>query len=115
MRYVLIASLTLVIGCQRNNHDEILPTAEPVTVSLVSEEIAQQAEQVAARDIGERFPNSDVAAVANCIRDNATDSELLGLSEGALHIISDEIRAVTDGIIARPITKTCIIDNGTSI
>ncbi len=115
MRLLLVLSCMAVIGCQRYDHDEILPAAEPIAASSILLEIAQQAEHVAARDIFERFPNSDITAVAICIRGNATDSELLDLSEGTLHNISDEIRSIVDMVLARVGTQTCIADNGASV
>lgn len=114
MRVLAIISLGFMMACQPS--DPMPVQVLPATASMaIPEELAQQAEQVASRDIAERYPSANAGAAANCVRDHATSGELIALSEGALHSITDEIRGTVDAIVNRSATRTCIRDNGTSL
>lgn len=113
MRVSAFLPLMALLACQQTVTDPAVQTDPPV--SAVPEDIALQAEQVIARDVSENFPHENAATIAKCIRNNSTDAELLELSEGALHAITDNIRVIVDAVGARPATRTCIRDNGASL
>lgn len=99
-----------------------LPANTPVDVmgqppqqSRLPDEIQQAAEVVSFRAIEQAYPNVNAAPVANCVRANASDAELLALSDNALHELTASNRALVAGIVARDTTSGCIIDNGVDL
>ncbi len=104
--------LLAMAGCAQVGQapvEQILPAP---AVSSVPEEIQQAAEQVAFRAVELAYPNIDPAPVANCIRDNATNGELLTLADGMLHSTTPAEQAMVTSILQRPQTSRCVADNG---
>lgn len=78
--------------------------------AATSDETTQTAEQTAASDISDSFPGIDVDAAGNCVRDNATDAELVILAAGG-----DAAARMTASILARPATAECLAANGVDL
>ena len=113
MRGVLL--LLVLAGCQQAAPVEVQPSAEPSSASVLPEGILQAAEQVAFRAVESRHPNLNSATVANCIRDNGTNSELLFLADGTKHSTTPDEHAIVAGILARRETQRCLTDNGQTL
>lgn len=74
------------------------------------EETGQAAEQSAAASAAQQFPEADVAGIANCVRDNATEGEL------ALMALGDErSQTATVEVLARPATQECLRLNNVAL
>ena len=106
--------LLVLASCQKSERASVAQVQpKPArTVSELPEGIKQAAEQVAFRAVQASHPRVDPAPVANCIRDNATDNELLALADGALNSTTPEEQLTVANILQRPLTNQCVIDNG---
>ena len=67
------------------------------------EETAQGADQSAAASAAQQFPGTDVAGIATCVRDNATEGELAIMALG-----DARSQTVTAEVLARPATQECL-------
>ncbi len=74
----------------------LMACAGPETVPTVS----QSPLEVAARE----FPGVDVEAIAICVRENATEAELILLGQGG-----DLAQTTTRQILSRPETAECLV------
>lgn len=90
----------------------LAPLVLVACVGLSPEEEAQAAEQVAATVIGRVYPGINVAAMANCVRDNASAAELSALASFRDGVVGSDAQIITLRIIDRPETDACIRANG---
>ncbi len=82
------AALFLALGLMACAGPETAPTVEESPLDVA----AQQ------------FPGVDVQAMANCVRENATEAELVLLAEGG-----ELAQTTTRQILAKPETADCLI------
>ena len=83
MRKLIV--LLAMTGCAQVGPPPVEQISAAPAVSSVPENIQQAAEQVAFRAVELAHPHTDPASVANCVRENATNGELLTLADGILH------------------------------
>ena len=61
---------------------------------------------MSAEEAAAQFEGVDVAGIANCVRDNATEDELIIMAAGG-----DASNTLTNEILQRASTQQCIADN----
>lgn len=107
--------LTIVLaiaGCAQVAQPPVEQISAAPAVSSIPAGIQQAAEQVAFLAIEMTYPQVNPAPVANCVRNNATNGELLTLADGMLHSTTAPEQAMVTTILQRPQARQCVVDNG---
>ena len=107
--------LLAMAGCAQVGPPPVEQISAAPAVSSVPENIQQAAEQVAFRAVELAYPHIDPAPVANCVRDNATNGELLTLADGMLNSTTPAEQAMVTTILQRPMASQCVADNGQAL
>lgn len=99
MRVCLVLCLALVSGC--------------ATVDRVTTDTTRRSAKTAINTVvSERMPGANVEPVSDCIIDNATRGELLGLASTAVTGITNSTVSTITEISGRPKTLACITLTG---
>ena len=85
--------LSLVAGCVPMSGDELTRSA---------------ARSVVTRSIAERYPDLPIEPVLDCVIDNATQSELIGLASDSVTGPTASTSATIAAIASRPATLKCL-------
>ncbi len=82
----------------------VLPIA---LAACAGTETAPPVEPSPLEQAAEAFPGVDVQGIANCVRANATEDELVLLAQGG-----DLAQTTTRQIMQKPETGQCLVDSG---
>ncbi|MBZ0128675.1 MAG: succinate dehydrogenase [Rhodobacteraceae bacterium] len=99
MRFGLVLCLALLSGC--------------ATVDRVTTDTTRRSAKAAINTVvADRAPGVNVEPISDCIIDNATRGELLGIASTAVTGITDTTVSTITEIAGRPRTLVCITKTG---
>lgn len=98
-RFALGLALTAVAGCE---------TADDMATNVTRDAARNMVDRV----VIDRYPGVNVKPVTDCIIDNATSREILGLASDSITGPTEATYQTVGTIISRPETLTCLATAG---